>query len=423
MLCLDTLRGEDSTGVFVSRRFKDAQGKTSKVFKSLGTPWDFARTFAGENVFTVGMECIIGHNRAATKGVISVNNAHPFMYDNIVGVHNGTVYNHQTLEDGKDFNSDSAAIFHHMDKHGHRDTVKRLDGAFCLVWWNKADRTINLVRNNQRTMYYAMTENSKTLFWSSDGDFLALALKKFNIKVKKIELLPEGQFHSIEIPKYAVDEIKNIRISKAEFFTRPKTLLNHHQFNNTASNVTAGQTGGATKMLETMKTLVGQEIELRLLSIVKTSSSGPYLLMEPDNKRGHYCRVYADISNKWRKLAEADGSLILKGKPKRVVPNGLCPYMVIDQRGLSIAVKKPSNIVQLRNRPDQSLRRDQYGNYVSDKEFARLVKDGCYLCGDPIDHNDHLAVSWNRQGMCACPSCKLDEVLMGYFGDINHARH
>lgn len=37
------------------------------------------------------VDVVIGHVRASTKGVISDDNAHPFVFPNLVGVHNGTL--------------------------------------------------------------------------------------------------------------------------------------------------------------------------------------------------------------------------------------------------------------------------------------------------------------------------------------------
>ncbi len=98
---------------------------------------------------------IIGHNRAATKGEHTWENTHPFTEGGITLVHNGTLLSHKGLD--ADVEVDSHAICKHMAKNGHTNTLKEVDGAFALVWYDEESGTLNLSRNRQRPLHIVET--------------------------------------------------------------------------------------------------------------------------------------------------------------------------------------------------------------------------------------------------------------------------
>src|SRR3546814_3056993 len=104
---------------------------------------------------------LFGHNRAATKGAVNQENAHPFNHGDIVGCHNGTLYNVTNLDDHKDFKVDSENIFYDMSRNGAKATIAKLQGAFALCWYDESNRTVNLVRNSQRPMYRSEEHTSE----------------------------------------------------------------------------------------------------------------------------------------------------------------------------------------------------------------------------------------------------------------------
>ena len=84
-LVLDTLRGRDSTGVIsITDDFKVERIRTLK------SGFAFAPSKFFEDNVPNGW-CMIGHNRAATVGQVTLKNAHPFKYGNISLVHNGAL--------------------------------------------------------------------------------------------------------------------------------------------------------------------------------------------------------------------------------------------------------------------------------------------------------------------------------------------
>lgn len=170
LLVIDQIRGLDSTGVIV------INNKGEFVCdKDLGTPHDgllqTSTLFDKKGVVNnYNIHGLIGHNRAATAGKITVNNAHPFISGNIAGVHNGTLkLPHCTFEDKNKYDVDSEALINAINEEGISETIPKTCGAWSLVWYDQDDKTVNFIRNDQRPMFYQYSKDKKTLFFASEG--------------------------------------------------------------------------------------------------------------------------------------------------------------------------------------------------------------------------------------------------------------
>lgn len=157
LLYIDALRGMDSTGTFMVNTHGDVS-----ILKEASD----ASTFRGSKEFADLMResvrmgvALVGHNRAATRGVISDQNAHPFVVDDrITLVHNGTLYgDHKKLADTE---VDSHAIAHLIHKHGDdvEAAIQEVSGAYALIWSDFKNQSINILRNSQRPMFWVETD-------------------------------------------------------------------------------------------------------------------------------------------------------------------------------------------------------------------------------------------------------------------------
>ena len=192
MLYMDTLRGEDSTGVFLVERNGNVH-----IAKQVGDGAAFLRSKEWKDLrgmaFSSGW-ALIGHNRKATKGSITDENAHPFWVDDkIVLVHNGTVNNHKKMADTE---VDSHAIANAISKSTDvGTTIQEIDGAFALVWCNADENTVSVVRNDERPLHHNMTKG--TWLISSEADILEFAVNRAGAKLdKKTVQFPVGSWHT-----------------------------------------------------------------------------------------------------------------------------------------------------------------------------------------------------------------------------------
>lgn len=154
LLLLDTLRGEDSTGAFLVTPKGEAE-----IVKIGSHPYHLFCTEEFKNFEKKIHQdaCIvIGHNRKATQGTINSTNAHPFVEDNIILVHNGTISGHKQMAATE---VDSHAICHSFVEKGHEETLKNLTGAFALVWYDINKELLYAIRNDERPLTLIETDD------------------------------------------------------------------------------------------------------------------------------------------------------------------------------------------------------------------------------------------------------------------------
>lgn len=191
LLYIDALRGEDSTGVFSVDKDGDMEWA-----KEASASYEFRKHKDYEALMGRSFQrgaALVGHNRAATKGSIIDENAHPFTVDDrITLVHNGTLYgDHRTLAN---VDVDSHAIAHVIHNNGDdvEKALQQVHGAFALIWHDHKNKTLNFVRNTSRPLHWVETDRG--WIWASEKNMIDWILSKYpNLKaVSEPALLPEG---------------------------------------------------------------------------------------------------------------------------------------------------------------------------------------------------------------------------------------
>lgn len=119
---------------------------------------------------------LIGHTRYKTVGDSTIANAHPFRFGNIVGAHNGGVFNHDSLDRkyNRNFAVDSMHIFKHIEEG--KWTLDDLTGY----------GTIHFIKDDEPNVIYigrfasgdlAIARTKYGWIWSSSSLHLKIALK------------------------------------------------------------------------------------------------------------------------------------------------------------------------------------------------------------------------------------------------------
>lgn len=216
LLIVDSLRGTHSTGAAMVSRFKQEM----TVVKEVGHPFNLLWSKEYAETMRHASKVLIGHNRYATMGKHTSENAHPFVFDTVVGAHNGTLEKPaiKRLHDYWKFDTDSQAIYANIDKYGVEKTIPLLEGAWALTYYDKVDNTINLIRNSKRPLWYAYSEDFCTLIWASELDMLKLVIGRTFKKVHNNEYheLPVNTLYSWTIPdsiagKFNLPEMKELK--------------------------------------------------------------------------------------------------------------------------------------------------------------------------------------------------------------------
>lgn len=140
-------QSEDSTGIYTPK---------SGIIKNADDADVFLRTNEIE-------ECgqFIGHVRSATVGGKSANNAHPFLCDNVVGVHNGTLRNHWKLASNRNISTqsvfvDSEVLIMCLAHDQRPDVFEEIEGAAAVLFTDiklKDENLLYAFRNKERPLF------------------------------------------------------------------------------------------------------------------------------------------------------------------------------------------------------------------------------------------------------------------------------
>lgn len=153
-------RGKDSTGVFTPKTGLIKSTDAATKFLS-----DSKLNILDDNIF-------IGHVRAATVGLKTAKNAHPFKYGNLTLCHNGTLTNSNELclkspnnLKWVDFDVDSQVIAARLNLERNSTVLTQLTGAAAVLFHLDEDseagdfkNTMFAFRNSERPLYRGNTE-------------------------------------------------------------------------------------------------------------------------------------------------------------------------------------------------------------------------------------------------------------------------
>lgn len=191
---LSSLRGIDSTGLVTITKKKPKSPKISyEIDKNTHNPVvffmqpDILATIRKPNV-----TCLMGHSRAAVFGAVNDANAHPYQEGRYIGMHNGVVRKYTPDKWIEDKYTDSRILYQEIEKKGLEPVLANLYGkdAYALTFINTDECTLNMVRNEERPLFFAETPGA--LYWASEAYMLRLALTRNEIEIKDITSLKEG---------------------------------------------------------------------------------------------------------------------------------------------------------------------------------------------------------------------------------------
>lgn len=154
---------------------------------------------------------VIGHTRYATVGAVNNDNAHPFHEGNIIGTHNGSVYNHKEVMPEAEV--DSQAIFHALDQYDNdfAPALKELRGKFAITWFDqRTPDKLHIVLDGNPLSIVRIPE-LQTYFWASTKYALEAVLSSHFDMRKNTIWTPHTEM------VYTIDDRHQIERAKVEF--------------------------------------------------------------------------------------------------------------------------------------------------------------------------------------------------------------
>lgn len=207
MIC-NVTRGKEGTGIY-------SQGTIIKKDVSV---LDFLTNHA-----LLEDKIFIGHTRQPSFNADkTTKGCHPFKYEHIVMVHNGTLTNHYELAKEvkksyyTDFDVDSQVIAYSLSKQPDYKVLKQLDGAAAVIFADETKPgTLYCFRNDERPLYRGKIGNG--MYISSIKESLEIinctGIKEF--KTETLYTIVDGEIKDTK--KYKITPIKGHVVDNYSF--------------------------------------------------------------------------------------------------------------------------------------------------------------------------------------------------------------
>jgi hypothetical protein len=446
MMLLNSFRGIHSTGAMGV----DKQNRTD-FLKCLKDPYQWNQWDVSEEFMTRMLTrywAVVGHGRSATQGAITPKNAHPFLQGKITLVHNGTLTNLTQLNTRhkQEFEVDSQMISYLISQIGIEAALKEISGAYCLVYTDSEDGSINMIRNSERPLEIGTYHRDSNLVFASERHVLKWASEKGQ-SIKSIASLPTNELWSfrkengnlIKTVKsiyktysapasnygsykratqyYGIDDREDLIINGKEYkegddirFTVLDVVENKGHMNpsyvnvkGTAVNDTKVQVTGSMPMSETefIELFTDQKAEMILIGKIRN-------YVETNISTGFHFRVFVETP---RVYPEVGKDLISK-VAGILLPPETSPLALPAPK--QEGQKSQGKVVELKpKQEDKVMVKTADGTYMSVKRFKNFALMGCKICNNhPTVEEAGETLTTFRQNSSGwelyCPKCVAD---------------
>lgn len=416
LLFLDTIRGEDATGVCAVEAHN--KSKASRLFKLAVAAPEFIQHPGYKKLLTKPNSVLIGHNRAATKGKVIDSNSHPFNFKHITLAHNGTLTNYSDLPGHGKYSVDSEVLAHAFaDVDNPKEVLEAVVGAYAVVWYNQRDNTLSFARNNERPFSFAISEDKNGLMWASEQGMLVWALNRHAKNKWKVFELPTEKIHTFQLGEKTLAAPEVIDFKEKKYQTSYSSYQGGYaggygRHSGYGSSMPSLAEMGFNKGEKVYLVFEGATIQSNING--RTTYNCIFEDYDPTVKVGYKAfnipaAIVEDEDND-DAVYEAEVSYVTQHKNNeyRVVVNNVTKLEIAD---INIRLPAPAG----KDDEEEEMVKGPNGTMITIAAFRRLTMGGCVNCAAIIKAADAEDVMWVNEGEDpVCPDCA--EVFSGMGG-------
>lgn len=180
------VRGKDSSGVFSVNK-----DNKLRIIKDVVFPIELILSKKYSEIINETSKLMVGHCRSATRGNVTVNNAHPFKHKHVTLVHNGTLTQKMDiskikLKEKPDTDSETIAIF--LAEYGIEKTWEELNGDAALIWWDSVTNKLHFIRNDKRPLHFSYSKDKDKLYIASEDWMYTDVLNRYGETLYKNDI-------------------------------------------------------------------------------------------------------------------------------------------------------------------------------------------------------------------------------------------
>jgi len=384
MLYADALRGMDSTGVALCHDRISNKAEDVLSLKKAMNSSDFINLRQYNNLMDEAIlyKYWMGHNRSATRGVVNSINAHPFQHGDIIGSHNGTLYEWNGLNKNKKFTVDSEAIMYALSKRPTVDVLEEIDGAFALMWYDRSTGKAYTAKNDERPLYMVSSKDEKLVIIASESNMLNWIATRNKVKYDNVYELTEGVL-------WEFDNDDPREVKSTNF--KPKETYQTYGWGRGRWNSSYEGYSDAAVDDEDLK--VGDEVIMHVSSDPVYNDKTSLWSVEGYSWDEPYPHVRTQISssNKDVNPEMINKDDMIKGNVISVTKKNLQISVLISN--IKIV---PSDIIG----PD--------GTNITKQEWDELTDKGCCVCSTNIFSSESWETDWTTDNQPICSSCSKE---------------